>query len=105
MEISNQAVNKLEFIAGIDESINPLFPGFYFFIPAKGFQGSGAGGADGNNPLAILPGLIQFFSRCSGYFSPFRMNLMLFNVFNPYWLKSAQTDMQGDKLKLYSLFF
>ena len=104
MEVGNQAIHGPEGVAGVDKDIRPLGTGGKgAVLPRQRFQRSAGGGADADDPSAVLSGLIQNAGGFIVHHAQLRVHMVLQNGIRLHRPEGSKSNMKGDKRGLYAL--
>ena len=100
VEISDNTIYGEEFITWVDEdgsfavaSVEELLIFLFGRQVGDSFESANGGGTDGKDTAARFFDLIQCLSCFFGHFVGFGVHLVIFNIGNLDWAKSAEADM------------
>ena len=104
MEVGDQAVQQLEFVARIDEDIGPAAPGpqVPVFI-CRGLDGPAAGGPHADDTAALLLCPVDLLSLALLYLIEFRVHMVLQDIVHLHRPEGAKSHMKGDAGNVHSL--
>ena len=98
MEIGNQRVNCLEFVAGIDKNTRVRFHGAHRAVLASGaLQRTAGGRADADHPTAGGASLVDQARRLSRHREKFRVHHVIGDGILLHRAESAKSHVQHDR--------
>ena len=96
MEIGDKCVNRLEFIAGIDENRGLGIHGMKLAVGCGGrLKNSAGGGADRNNSTACGTSAIDLISHLGGDVEVLAVHLVLLDLIHLYGTEGAKAHVEG----------
>ena len=105
VEVSNEGVEALEFVAGVNEDVGPAGLGIHrtVFI-GKALDRAAGGSADADDSASRTLCLGYYTRRLLRNDAKFGVHLVLLNVLRLHRAEGAEADVQRDEAFTHSLF-